>query len=630
MSTKNATRFWGIIALAAVIGFSMTACDNDPKPAHVHQWGAWNVTTPANCTTTGSQTRTCALDATHTQTEVIPINNDHDWGEWEGTVTCTEAGTGTRVCSRNATHIETDNNLQPLGHNYQNWTTTTPSTCTTAGEEIGTCTRDQVTATRPKAIDPTAHNWQLSPTAIAPTCTADGNGDQICSYNPEHIKSGVIPKLGHTFENYVQTLAATCIAQGSKTADCIRKAVCGVTDTQTIPIDPDAHNWNTTYTTIAAATVTEDGEEGYVCKRDSTHTKDTRTLYAIGTAGLEFEFIDNNTAYTVSKGTVTSGTVHIPAYWRGDSTNYEDYKPVTEIGYQAFAGAFDNPNTTLTAVTIPASVTTSGLFAFSQCTNLTTVTFSEGSRLTTISSGMFNDCTSLTSITIPDSVTSIDNFAFYDCTSLTSITIPASVTSINGDSVFLGCTSLTSITVADNNPSYVSQDGIVYNKAKTSIVAVPTGIGGHITIPEGVTAIGDQAFRGTSITGITIPEGVTSIGLSAFYECTSLAEITIPESVTSIDSHAFNSCISLTSLTLPANLTTIGSMTFNQCLILNITIPASVTTISIQAFSEWTASQTIFIEGHASEAAADTAWGGVWWRANCNAVIKYWNGSEYQ
>ena len=55
-----------------------------------------------------------------------------------------------------------------------------------------------------------------------------------------------------------------------------------------------------------------------------------------------------------------------------------------------------------------------------------------------IGESAFAYCSSLTSITIPDSVTSIDDWAFRECSSLTSVTIPSSVTSIRSTS-FLWC-----------------------------------------------------------------------------------------------------------------------------------------------------------------------------------------------
>jgi len=77
-----------------------------------------------------------------------------------------------------------------------------------------------------------------------------------------------------------------------------------------------------------------------------------------------------------------------------------------------------------------------------------------GNALTTIPNYAFSDestakgCVTLTAISIPDSVTSIGSFAFYGCTSLTSIIIPNSVASI-GSVAFGDCTNLASVTIPD-------------------------------------------------------------------------------------------------------------------------------------------------------------------------------------
>ncbi|MCD8086107.1 MAG: leucine-rich repeat domain-containing protein, partial [Clostridiales bacterium] len=108
-----------------------------------------------------------------------------------------------------------------------------------------------------------------------------------------------------------------------------------------------------------------------------------------------------------------------------------------------------------------------------------------------------------------------------------------------------------------------------------------------VTIPDGVTSIGAEAFAYCeSLTSVTIPSSVTSIGKYAFEYCTGLTSVTIPSSVTSIGNGAFRSCESLTSVAVPDSVTSIGSGAFSDCTDLEtVTIGSGVTSIGSYVFS---------------------------------------------
>ena len=189
-----------------------------------------------------------------------------------------------------------------------------------------------------------------------------------------------------------------------------------------------------------------------------------------------------------------------------------------------------------------------------------------GYPVTNIGDMAFYTYTALTSVTIPNSVTTIGTQAFQDCRALTSVTIPDSVTSI-GDYAFSSCTALTSFTVEAGNSSYSSgTDGVLFNKATTSLVQYPGGKQGAYVIPNSITSIGNYAFQAcTGLTSVTIPNSVISIGDWAFYDCTALTSVTIGSGVISIGNNAFYGCTALTSVTIPNSVTSIGGMAFLGC-----------------------------------------------------------------
>ncbi len=181
---------------------------------------------------------------------------------------------------------------------------------------------------------------------------------------------------------------------------------------------------------------------------------------------------------------------------------------------------------------------------YSYCASIKTVVLESG--VTSIGDMAFNSCSNLTSITIPEGLSRIGYGAFALCYNLTDVAIPKSVTSI-GDSAFSRCLALAGIWVHEDNENYSSDSyGVLFNKNKTTLIAVPGGMSGEYVIPDGVTSIGGSAFYNCNkLISVTIPDGVTSIGDSAFFACVRMVNLVLPGSITSIGYSAFNECSSM-------------------------------------------------------------------------------------
>lgn len=360
---------------------------------------------------------------------------------------------------------------------------------------------------------------------------------------------------------------------------------------------------------------------------------------------------------------------------------------VTSIGYRAFANcfgltsvvipnsvksienaAFDNCSE-LSIVNIPNSVANIGSGAFDYCSSLTAINVEEGNSSYSSYNGVlfnadkttlikypegktetsysvpegvmyigvraFSSCENLTSVTIANTVASISDYAFWGCLSLESVNIGKGVTGLS-ESIFSGCYSLNAINVEEGNSCYSSENGVLFNADKTTLIKYPEGKKETAySIPNGVTIIDKFAFYGcSSLVSVDIPSSVETISLSAFdytglYEndgnwkndvlyvddclikarmslngsydvmegtrliadyafhlCSSLTSVDIPNGVTNIGGYAFSNCSNLMSVTLGNGITSIGAFAFEYCSSLtSVDVPNSVTNINEYVFN---------------------------------------------
>ena len=194
--------------------------------------------------------------------------------------------------------------------------------------------------------------------------------------------------------------------------------------------------------------------------------------------------IDGNKLYPYTTEPLVFGAMLVSNTYDNGKGVLRFDSDVTSIGTNAFYMC-----KTLASITIPDSVTTIGDWAFGICSSLTTFKgryASEDGRCLIIDGTLNSFAPSgLTEYTIPDSVTTIGVWAFSGCDSLTSVTIPDSVTTI-GYLAFCNCDNLTSVTIP-NSVTTIGYDAFRLCSSLTSV-----------TIPDSVTTIGDEAFASCS------------------------------------------------------------------------------------------------------------------------------------
>lgn len=259
------------------------------------------------------------------------------------------------------------------------------------------------------------------------------------------------------------------------------------------------------------------------------------------------------------------GLKHIGAY--AFSNHKEIYsvtlpKSLETIGEDAFAGcellenltfpdgfqsigkaAFENC-TALTEISLPETTTSIGAGAFQRCTSLEKAMIPSLSGELKLKGATFGSCSALSKVYLPADIEEIESDAFDGCSSLEEITLPATLKSI-GDYAFRGC-SFSKISLPRN---LIEIGSFAFSHNKLNIIQLPDNLGSigeyafaynpeisDVVIPQSVTSIGKNAFRGSNICRMVIPDQITDLPSGS---CGAPGALTIGSGVTSIAADAF-------------------------------------------------------------------------------------------
>ena len=259
------------------------AWDTDPTTATISAdttFTAKLTTTPHNPQTMDSNIvdATCEKDGSKTVTTscsvcgyVISENNvvipatGHAWGQWKHDAATAEASaTHTRVCSKDASHTQTkacDFTSQVTQNQTSDQPEITTYTCKDCGYSYAKETKPALGHTHnygAPVADYTSGQAFVESKEYTHTATCTGEG--TCSQPTKTDKC--------TFNNGVETKAATCTEPGVKTFTCTE---CG--GTYTVAIPATGHAWG--QWSHDAATAEADATHTRVCANDASH-KETK------------------------------------------------------------------------------------------------------------------------------------------------------------------------------------------------------------------------------------------------------------------------------------------------------------------------------------------------------------------
>ena len=256
---------------------------------------------------------------------------------------------------------------------------------------------------------------------------------------------------------------------------------------------------------------------------------------------------------------------------------FKDGSQITWIGDHAFKEC----SKLKTINNVPAGLTDINEWCF-ESTALESVDLSN-TNVTIMKDGVFYNNKSLTSIQLPNKLENFWDNAFNGCTSLNNIVMPSTVVGIYNN-VFDGCTSLSNVKFNDR---YTTLGHHVF---KNCLLAA-------VTFPNTLNSIGEYAFESTKLETVDLSNTqITSLPNGSFYNCQQLNDVKLPIALTDIGERAFYQS-TIASITFPSSLQKIDAWAFQYTKLTNVVIPTKTGHIGDGAFSDNANLNTVVVNG---------------------------------
>lgn len=348
-------------------------------------------------------------------------------------------------------------------------------------------------------------------------------------------------------------------------------------------------------------------EEVFINKaQTATATLDEEGTLTINGTGVVGEGIDK-TRYVSSyqkdigeNNISEDNEIIISEFWNGKDLYFEG-KDVRKViigeGITGIENDIFNQCDNLRSIEIPSTVSYIGDKAFHYTYGLEEIKINENNTHFSSDSGVLFDKNKTQLINypkgktdaqyvIPDTVTNIKGLAFTNNGLVKTIQISKNVEQVESNA-FRSCHSLENIIVAEENPNYLTIDGILYNKDKTELICYPSEKQGKTyTIDENVKTIKEYAFSNNYHLEDVDVSTVEAIERGAFYGIQTLKKVKLPEAITQMGTAVFSGDISLKEVTLPKGITKLEACTFTDANgLLKVNLPSTITEIGDYAFT---------------------------------------------